>query len=117
MRVALKNQRDALLAFAGVLGAKLADIAQTHATAQPLVRDACVLNRLPNTSPTYWPGWNRLQAQIGGKFHTLFAAVSQALADTPRSSSLAENLNSRLRNHVTLRRTWATHISTCCASS
>jgi len=30
VRVALQNQRDALLAFAGVLDAKLADIAQTY---------------------------------------------------------------------------------------
>jgi hypothetical protein len=30
--------------------------------------------------------------------------VSQAMAQTPRSSSLVENLNSRLRNYFTLRR-------------
>ncbi len=39
-----------------------------------------------------------------GKFHALFAAVSRAMADTPRSSSLVENLNSRLRTYFTLRR-------------
>ena len=104
VRVALQNQRDALLAFAGVLDGKLAAIAQTHAIAEPLVREACVLHRLPSTSPAYWQGWNRLRAQIGGKFHALFAAVSQAMADTPRTSSLVENLNSRLRTYFTLRR-------------
>jgi hypothetical protein len=30
--------------------------------------------------------------------------VKQAMAQTPRSSSLVENLNSRLRNYFTLRR-------------
>ena len=104
MRVALQNQRDTLLAFAGVLDGKLADIAHTHAIAEPLVREACLLHRLPSTSPVYWQGWNRLRAQIGGKFHALFAAVSQAMAQTPRSSSLVENLNSRLRTYFTLRR-------------
>ena len=104
VRVALQNQRDALLAFAGVLDGKLAAIAQTHAIAEPLVREACLLHRLPSTSPAYWQGWNRLRAQIGGKFHALFAAVSQAMTDTPRSSSLVENLNSRLRTYFTLRR-------------
>jgi hypothetical protein len=104
VRVALQNQRDALLAFAGVLDAKLADIAHLHAIAEPLVREACLLHRLPSTSPAYWQGWNRLRAQIGGKFHALFAAVSRAMADTPRSSSLVENLNSRLRSYFTLRR-------------
>jgi len=39
-----------------------------------------------------------------GKFRVLFDAVSHAMADTPRSSSLVENFNSRLRPYFTLRR-------------
>ncbi len=104
VRVALQNQRDTLLAFAGVLDQKLADIAQTHAVAEPLVREACLLHRLPSTSSAYWQGWNRLRATMGGKFHALFDAVTQATAHTPRCSSLVENLNSRLRTYFTLRR-------------
>src|SRR3954467_6229696 len=88
VRVALQNQRDDLLAFAGVLDAKLAGIARTHAISEPLVREACMLDRLPTTSPAYWQGWNRLRAQIGRKFQALFMAVSRATPDTPRSSSL-----------------------------
>ena len=104
VRVALRNQRDDLLAFAGVLDKKLAAIAQTLEISQPLVREACVLHRLPNTSTAYWQGWNRLRANIGDKFRAVSRAVSQAMARTPRSSSLVENLNSRLRNYFTLRR-------------
>ena len=104
VRVALQNQRGDLLAFAGVLDAELAGIARAHAISEPLVREACVLRRLPTTSPAYWQGWNRLRAQIGRKFQALFMAVSRAMADTPRSSSLVENLNSRLRTYFTLRR-------------
>jgi hypothetical protein len=104
VRVALQNQRDDLLGFARVLDAKLADIAQAHVIAEPVVREACVLHRLPSTSSAYWQGWNRLRAKLGCKFYTLFDAVSRAMAQTPRSSSLVENLNSRLRNYFTLRR-------------
>ncbi len=104
VRVALQNQRDDLLAFAGVLDEKLADIAHAHAIAEPLVREACVLHRLSTTSPAYWQGWNRLRAQTGSRFHALFAAVSRVMADTPRSSALVENLHSRLRPYFTLRR-------------
>jgi len=104
VRVALQNQRNDLLAFAGVLDDKLTDVARAHAIAEPLVREALVLHRLPSTSPAYWQGWNRLRAQTGGKFHALFAAVRRAMADTPRSSSLVENLHSRLRPYFTLRR-------------
>ena len=104
VRVALQNQRDTLLAFAGVLDQKLADIAQTHAISGSLVREACLLHRLPSTSSAYWQEWNRLRATMGGKFHALLDAVTQAMAHTPRSSSLVENLNSRLRTYFTLRR-------------
>jgi hypothetical protein len=38
------------------------------------------------------------------EFHTLFEAVSRAMAQTPRSNSLVENRNSRLRTYFTLRR-------------
>lgn len=41
---------------------------------------------------------------MGGKFHAVFDAVAQAMTQTPRSSALVENLNSRLRNCITLRR-------------
>src|ERR1700759_3871678 len=104
LRVALQNQRDDLLAFAGVLDAKLAGIAQTLVIAEPLVREACVLHRLPRTSTAFWQGWNRLRAKLGDKFHPLFDPVNRAMAQTPRSSSLVENINSRLRNYFTLRR-------------
>jgi hypothetical protein len=104
LRVALQNQRDNVLAFADVLDAKLSAIAQAHAIAEPVVREACLLHRLPSTSAAYWQGWNQLRAKLGGKFHRLFDAVSQAMAQSPRCSSLVENLNSRLRNYFTLRR-------------
>jgi hypothetical protein len=104
VRIALQNQRDDLLAFAGVLDEELAVIARVHEVSDSLVREACVLHRLPTTSSTYWRGWNQLRAKTGDKFHDLFAAVTQVMAQTPRSSSLVENLNSRLRNYFTLRR-------------
>jgi hypothetical protein len=104
VRVALRNQRDDLLAFAGVLDKKLSAIARSLEISQPLVREACLLHRLPTTSTAYWQGWNRLRTNIGDKFRAVFKAVSQAMARTPRSSSLVENLNSRLRNYFTLRR-------------
>jgi hypothetical protein len=104
VRVALRNQRDDLLAFAGALDKKLTGIARALEISQSVVREACMLHRLPNTSTAYWEGWNRLRAKIGAKFRAVLKAVSRAMAQTPRSSSLVENLNSRLRNYFTLRR-------------
>jgi hypothetical protein len=104
VRIALQNQRDELLAFADVLDGKLSAIAQAHALPEYLVRAACVLHRKSCTSPAYWQGWNRLRARMKSQFHAVFDAVAQAMAQTPRSSALVENLNSRLRNYFTLRR-------------
>ena len=104
VRVALQNQLDDLLAFAGVLDVKLAGIAQAVGVPDDLVRAACLLHRKPTTSPAYWRGWGRLRSQLGGQFQAVFAAVAQVMKHTPRSSSLVENLNSRLRNYFTLRR-------------
>jgi len=104
VRVALQNQRDDLLGFVGVLDEKLIAIARAHEISMTNVREACILHRLPSTSTAYWQGWNRPRTNTGDKFHALFDAVGQTFAQTPRSSSLVENLNSRLRNYFTLRR-------------
>lgn len=104
VRIALQNQRNDLLAFAGVLDDKLQAIARTHELPMSVVRQACVLQRKPETSPTYWEGWCRLCAQMGHKCHAVCEAVLQAMKQTPRCSSMVENLNSRLRNYFTLRR-------------
>ena len=60
IRIALQNQRDDLLAFAGVLDDKLSAIARAHPLPEHVVRAACVLHRKPSTSPSYWQGWKVL---------------------------------------------------------
>jgi len=104
VRRALQNQRDSLLAFVGILEAKLDAIAHNAAVPPYLVRATCLLHRKPRTSDAFWQGWNRLHAAMGHRFHEVWAAVSHAMGSTPRSSSLVENINSRLRNCLTLRR-------------
>src|SRR5919206_550510 len=87
---------ETVSAFAGLLDDKLADIARHHAVPGPLVREACLLHRLPTTSPAYWQGRSGLRARTGARFHALSDAVRRAMAGTPRSSSPVENLNARL---------------------
>ena len=104
LRKALHNQRDQLLAFAGVLDQKLAAIAASFELPLPAVREVCLLHRKHKTSNAYWERWNQLHRQLSGKFHGLMEAVGNALKETPRASSMVENLNSRLRNYFFLRR-------------
>ncbi|MEM1366672.1 MAG: hypothetical protein AAGG02_01395 [Cyanobacteria bacterium P01_H01_bin.15] len=49
LRKALHNQRDQLLAFAGVLDQKLTEIAQRFKLPQQAVRDICLLHRKSTT--------------------------------------------------------------------
>ncbi|MEL6556490.1 MAG: hypothetical protein AAFQ63_24015, partial [Cyanobacteria bacterium J06621_11] len=99
LRKALHNQRDQLLAFAGVLDQKLADIAQHFELPLQAVCDVCLLHRKQTTSNAYWERWNQLHSELSGKFYGVMQAVSEALKTTPRASSMVENLNSRLRNY------------------
>jgi len=104
LRKALQNQRKQLLAFAGVLDQKLEAIAEQFELPLQTVRDVCLLHRKQKTSNPYWERWNQLHSQLSGRFHGLMEAVGNALKETPRASSMVENLNSRLRNYFFLRR-------------
>ncbi|MGB3670942.1 MAG: hypothetical protein WBG63_00420 [Phormidesmis sp.] len=54
-----------------------------------------------------------MHRQLSGKFYGLMEAVGNALKETPRASSMVENLNSRLRNYFFLRRSLgASYLST-----
>ncbi|MGC1219079.1 MAG: hypothetical protein WA883_16520 [Phormidesmis sp.] len=98
------HQRDDILGFAQVLDDKLADIAQQLKTSLSLVREMCLLFRKQPTSNAYWQAWNQLQQKLSGQFHQLYEAVKAAVKQTPRASSMVENLNSRLRNYFFLRK-------------
>ena len=104
LRKALHNQRDQLLALAGVLDQKLDVIAQRFELPLQAVREVCLLHRKHKTSNAYWERWNQLHHKLSSEFHGLMEAVSDALKETPRASSMVENLNSRLRNYFFLRR-------------
>ena len=104
LRRALHNQRDQLLAFADVLDQKLAEIAKDFELPMQDIRDVCLLHRKHPTSNPYWERWNQLHSRLSGKFYELMQAVGQVLEETPRASSMVENLNSRLRNYFFLRK-------------
>ena len=106
---ALVNQRNELLAFAGVLDDKLAAIAQRLKVSLQSVRAVCLLQRKSPHSDAYWQRWTQLHTQLSHRFNGVMEAVIDALNHTPRASSLVENLNSRLRNYFFLRRQLGDH--------
>jgi len=104
VRRMLENHQEDLLAFTGVLEERFGDVAQrlkvplprVHAVSEWLATD-------PNTA-IHWQQHGRLCRQLGQRFRPTEQAVREVLAETPRASSIAENINSRLRNYFFLRR-------------
>lgn len=103
-RKALSNQRYNLLAFSQILDQKLEAIAQSFETPLALVRTVCWLSSKEPSTNDYWQQWNQLHSLLSHKFHYLMESVKEAIKTTPRTSSLVENLNSRLRNYFFLRK-------------
>ena len=104
VRRMLENQRDNLLAFAGLLDERFAELATRLDVPLPFVQAICELQSLDHNLPSYWQCQGRLQKKLRHKFHAVEADVRQIMAETPRASSMVENLNSRLRNYFFLRR-------------
>jgi hypothetical protein len=104
VRRALQQQRDDLLGFVAVMEDQFAVLAERFAVPLSLLQQVCQLEGLDPNGPAYWQADGRLRHKLQAKFSTVQQAVRQVLADTPRASSIIENLNSRLRNYFFLRR-------------
>jgi hypothetical protein len=104
VRRMLENHRDNLLAFVGVLDGRFADIAARFNVPLFLVQAISELESLDKNLPRYWQQEVQLRKKLRDKFDRIKTAVREVLSETPRASSIVENLNSRLRNYFFLRR-------------
>lgn len=104
VRRMLQGHRDNLLAFAGVLDERFEQVARSQKIPVKFVHDVCQLDGVSRNLPAYWQQENALRKKLRGTFHTVQSAVREIMAETPRASSMVENLNSRLRNYFFLRR-------------
>jgi hypothetical protein len=100
----LVHQRDHLLAFADVLDQRFVDLAARFDVPTHLVHAVCQLQGLDPNHAAHWQRRARLHQQLGAGLHALEQAVREVMAETPRASSIVENLNGRLRNYFYLRR-------------
>jgi len=105
VRRTLHNQRKEILAFAHVLDEKLTKIADTLSIPKYLVHRVCELQGMSKSNTAYWQEETNLRKKLYGRLYDdVQDAVLKAMADTPRASSVVENLNSRLRNYFFLRK-------------
>jgi len=100
----LEHQREQLLAFAGVLDERFVDVAARFNVPMYLVHAVGELQGFDQNHVAYWQRRAALHEKLGPTLHDLEQTIQQVLAQTPRASSIVENLNSRLRNYFFLRR-------------
>ena len=79
----MENQRDSLLAFAGILDERLAQVAQDFKVPVYLVRARCELEGLDHNHDAYWQREAWLHKKLGQRFHDVQTAVREVMADTP----------------------------------
>lgn len=101
---ALAKQRDDLLAFVGVQEDQFAVLAQRLDVPGYQVRQVADLHALDRNTAAYWQAEGPLRHQLQGRFAAVQREVDRVIDDTPRASSIIENLNSRLLNYFFLRR-------------
>jgi hypothetical protein len=104
VRRLLKNQRASLLAFAAALDRDLEALAQAYAIPVGTVRELLHVQALPAGSQRRWQRDAALRQQLRGRYQPLSVAVAATAERVVRASSVAENLNSRLRGYFFLRR-------------
>jgi hypothetical protein len=104
VRRMLEGARDNLLAFAGVLEERFEELAARFGVPRFLVQAVAENEGRDDSAPAFWQHQARLYHYLGGRLEALTTAVREVFAETPRASSLVENLNSRLRTYFFLRR-------------
>jgi len=100
----LENQRQALLAFAVPLDEALASVAAKGAVPVATVRQRLGVQRLSAKNPRRWSQEALLRQQLPERYHELSRAGAEVARRVVRASSVAENLNRRLRCYFFLRR-------------
>jgi len=100
----LENQRESLLGFVRVLDKHFGRLSERFGIPLYWVHRVCEMQRWEESDPAYWQHRQPLQAALKDRFHALEQAVRQVMDQTPRASSIVENLNSRLRCYFFLRR-------------
>ena len=104
IRKLLQNQREELLAFVGDLEKTLAAVAAGWHVSEAVVKEVFEVQLLPPDRPDRPRREAALRQPLRGRYHGLSRVVAAVARRVVRASSVAENLNSRLRGYFFLRR-------------
>jgi hypothetical protein len=100
----LRNQKNELLAFIEVLDKKFSKLAETHGVSREIIWHICELQRYNHEGDAYAVYSLPLQLKLAERYDVLEEAIILAMNTTERTSSMVENLNSRIRPYLFLRK-------------
>jgi hypothetical protein len=104
VRQLLENHKDELLAFALQLDVDLSKLAEQFEVSVELLREALQVQQMDERRPSRWQREKELWKQLGSNYARLRVQIERLAAAVVRASSVVENLNSRLRNYLFLRK-------------
>lgn len=100
----LHNQKESLLAFVDLLDTKFQKLAERFCYPTEVIWQMCELQRCEFESDNYNIRSVPLQLLLKNQFDPVEDAVIEVMNSTERTSSMVENLNSRIKPYLFLRR-------------
>jgi hypothetical protein len=100
----LRRHKTELLAFVQELDEEITLVANYARVPEDVVREMMAVQELPQTSARRWQRDAVLHRQLAERYHELSGLVEVLRRDVVRASSVVENVNSRLRNYLFLRK-------------
>jgi len=100
----LRRHKAELLDFVKELDEEIAVVANYARVPEAVVRELMALQEMPATSARRWQRDTVVHRQLGERYHEVSELAELLRRDVVRASSVVENVNSRLRNYLFLRK-------------
>ena len=98
----MANRKDTLIKFALEVAQRLAAVAMQYNVEKELVTAVYSLQNIPLESTFLWCRLDQLKNKLGNLYYPIEIATQEIIETTVRASSIAENINSRLRPYFFL---------------
>ena len=96
--------RERLLGFCFRLDREIADLAGYAKVSEAVLREMVCVQEMADCDRRKWERDAQLRGRLGERYHEVSLLLEALRAGVVRASSVAENLNSRLRNYFFLRK-------------
>jgi hypothetical protein len=100
----LRRHKVELLEFVQQLDEEITLVADYARVPEEVLREMVAVQEMPQTSPRRWQRDAVLHQQLGERYHEVSLLAEVLRQDVVRASSVVENVNSRLRNYLFLRK-------------